>query len=341
MALKKTSLIIPKECEGLRIDQALAQLLPKAAGLELSKGKIRKLIIAGAVYLNSGRIRIASKSVRAGAKVDVFIDPEKLGGVEVGKDGQVVKPRTFQIKAEDIFFEDEWILGVRKEAGLPTQPTLDEARANLYALLKKFLKNRDGKEPYVGLHHRLDRDTSGVMLFTKAKEANAEVGRLFQEHLAQKTYLAIVSTHGKPLRKEWTVDNFLARDNGKAGKMRAVKSGGDRAITFFRTLAQTELTSASSGFALVEAKPRTGRMHQIRVHLAEGGNPIVGDLTYGGSANYTGIERIPRVMLHAASLTFPHPITKLETTFNAPLPTDFEKCLKQLRLQVPQFFEPI
>lgn len=330
MALKKTSLIVPKECEGLRIDQALAQLLPKASGLELSKGKIRKLIIAGAVYLNSGRIRIASKSVRAGAKVDVFIDSQKL---------DIEKPRNFQMTAADIFFEDEWILGVRKDAGMPTQPTLDEARANLYAILKKFLKERDGKEPYVGLHHRLDRDTSGVMLFTKAKEANAEVGRLFQEHLAQKTYLAIVSTSGKPLPGEWVVDNFLARDKGKAGKMRSVSSGGDRALTSFRTLAEGKGSSAVTGFALIEAKPRTGRMHQIRVHLSEGGNPILGDLTYGGSANYTGLDRIPRVMLHAASLTFPHPITKLEITFNAPLPTDFEKCLKQLRLQVPSFLE--
>lgn len=331
MSLKKTSLVVPKECEGLRIDQALAVLLPKASGMELSKGKIRKLIIAGAVYLNSGRIRIASKSVRAGAKVDVFIDAEKLGAFE--------QPRAFGLSAADIFFEDEWILGVRKEAGLPTQPTLDEARANLYALLKKFLKDRDGKEPYVGLHHRLDRDTSGVMLFTKAKEANAEVGRLFQEHHAQKTYLAIVGTFGKPLPGEWVVDNFLARDKGKSGKMRSVKSGGDRALTSFRTLVQTKPSANTAGFALVEAKPRTGRMHQIRVHLSEGGSPIIGDLTYGGSANYTGLDRIPRVMLHAASLTFPHPITKLEITFNAPLPTDFEKCLKQLRLQVPSFPE--
>jgi len=167
MALKKTSLIIPKEYDGERLDQALALLLPKSAGLALSKGKIRKLIIAGAVYLNTGRIRIASKAVRAGAKIDVFIDAAKLAGD--------VPQKSFSLTKADIIFEDEWILGVRKEAGLPTQPTLDEARAKLYSLLKKFLKDPDGGEPYVGLHQRLECETSGRMLFSKAKTPNTEL----------------------------------------------------------------------------------------------------------------------------------------------------------------------
>jgi RluA family pseudouridine synthase len=232
---------------------------------------------------------------------------------------------------------------VNKPPGLPTQPTLDEARANLYALLKKFLAERGDRDPYVGLHHRLDRDTSGVMLFTKRKEPNGEVGRIFQEHRAQKTYLAIVAvserredlargksaaTGIRALPKSWTVENFLGREGGKAGKMRAVRSGGDRAITEFRCLAQVER------FALVEAKPKTGRMHQIRVHLSEAGSAIVGDTTYGGLRDTRGGE-IPRVMLHAVALTFPHPISKLEISFTAPLPTDFEKCLLQLGLPLP------
>jgi len=118
--------------------------------------------------------------------------------------------------------------------------------------------------------------------------------------------------------------------------MRSVRSGGDRALTTFRVLAQTSPSDLLPGFALIEAKPRTGRMHQIRIHLAEGGNPILGDKTYGGAVELAGLPRIPRVMLHAASLTFPHPITKLEISFNAPIPADFEKCLKQLRLQIPR-----
>lgn len=333
MALKKTSLVIPKSLDGTRLDQALAELLPAAAGMELSKGKIRKLVIAGAVYLNTGRVRIASKTVRAGARIDVYIDPKKLlsDSESQGRTPDGSRQKEWKFSATDLLFEDEWIVGVNKPSGIPTQPTLDEARANLYALMKKYFKERDGGEGYVGLHHRLDRDTSGAMLFTKTKEPNGAVGRIFQDHLAQKTYLALVSFSKNELAPEWDVDDFLARDKGKAGKMRSVKSGGDRAITAFRTLAQVS-SSEGGGYALIEAKPKTGRMHQIRVHLSERGTPIVGDRSYGGSMNAPGGEPIARVMLHAAALTFPHPITKLEICFQASLPADFEKCLTQHRL---------
>jgi 23S rRNA pseudouridine955/2504/2580 synthase len=325
VALKKFSFTISGSVEGQRLDQALAVLLGASPdvtrmGLNLSKGKIRKLIIAGAVYLNGGRVRIASKTCRPGARIEVYIDPVKLG-----TEGERVAPKEWRLDADTILFEDEWIIGVNKPAGLPTQPTLDEARANLYVLLQKFLKARDGDGAYVGLHHRLDRDTSGVMVFTKKKEANAEIGRAFAEHLARKTYLAIVGTT-RPLPETWQVDNYLARDKGKGGKMTSVRSGGDRAITDFRTIAAVE------GFALVEARPRTGRMHQIRVHLAGGGAPIIGDPTYGGLTKITGNAEVLRVMLHAAALTFPHPVTKLDISFKAPITPDFKQCLSQLRL---------
>jgi RluA family pseudouridine synthase len=336
-ALFRVLIVIPKELEGQRLDQALAQLLPDAAKMPLSKAKIRKLIVAGAVYMNRGRVRIASKMVRTGTRLEVMIDPQKLLTESERGDGE--KEREWKPSDVAIIHEDEWIVGLNKPAGLPTQPTLDEARANLYALLKKFFVERGDKDPYVGLHHRLDRDTSGVMLFTKKKEPNAEVGRIFQKHLAQKTYLAIVAVAerresgsgrigakgSRLLPPSWTVENFLGREGGKAGKMRSVRSGGDRAVTEFRCLAQ------SGNYALVEAKPQTGRMHQIRVHLSEGGAPIVGDATYDGMRE-TKEGAIPRVMLHAVALTFPHPVTKLEISFTAPLPTDFEKCLLQLGL---------
>jgi RluA family pseudouridine synthase len=323
MALTKITFSVSGSAEGQRLDQALALLLPEAPevkrlGVALSKGKIRKLIIAGAVYLNGGRVRIASKVCRPGARIEIYLDPAKIGN-----EGERVAPKEWKFDADAILFEDEWIVGVNKPSGLPTQPTLDEARANLYVLLQKFLRARDGADAYVGLHHRLDRDTSGVMVFTKKKEANAEIGRAFQEHLARKTYQAIVAApRGVP--ESWSVDNFLAREKGKAGKMTAVRSGGDRAITDFRRLAE------GGGFALVEAQPRTGRMHQIRVHLSGAGTPIVGDRTYGGPTKIPGNAAVSRVMLHAAALTFPHPVSKLEISFTAPPPPDFKQCLAQL-----------
>jgi RluA family pseudouridine synthase len=303
----------------------LAVLLPTSPevvrmGIVLSKGKVRKLIVAGAVYLNGGRVRIASKACRSGARIEVFLDPSKIKNEN---DRSIEKIKEWRLEADSIVFEDEWIIGVNKPAGLPTQPTLDEARANLYVILQKYLRSRDGNDVYVGLHHRLDRDTSGVMVFTKKKEANSEIGRAFAEHLAQKTYLAIVTTP-RMLPDSWQVDNYLARDQGKAGKMISVRSGGDRAITDFRTIRQVP------GYALVEASPRTGRMHQIRVHLSSGGTPIVGDPFYGGVVKTVGGQVIERVMLHAVSLTFPHPVTKLETSFTAPPPPDFKQCLSQI-----------
>lgn len=332
MALRKLSFRLSAGLPARRLDQALTELLGSSeefrqTGLTLSKGKVRKLIVAGAVYLNGGRVRIASKACRPGARVEVYLDPAKLetgaersaraGGATGGSSGD------WKFEESAILFEDSWIVVVNKPAGLPTQPTLDEARANLYVALQKFMRARDGANAYVGLHHRLDRDTSGVMVFTKKKEANADIGRAFAEHLARKTYLAIVQA-SRPLPAEWRVENYLARQKGKAGRMEAVRSGGDRAVTEFRTLEQ------ASGFALIEARPETGRMHQIRVHLAGSGAPIVGDRTYGGIPKIPGNSTDLRVMLHAAALTFPHPITKLEISFTAPPPPDFKQCLSHV-----------
>jgi 23S rRNA-/tRNA-specific pseudouridylate synthase len=381
MAIKKTLISIPKEMDGERLDNALARLLPEATGMELSKGKIRKLIVAGAIYMNNGRVRIASKTVRGGMRIEAYIDPNKLfsesearerggaapggtrGGMNLGAGPSALSRRkAWAFEKSWITFEDEWIIGVNKPPGLPTQPTLDEARANLYALLQKFLRERDGEKAYVGLHHRLDRDTSGVMIFTRDKRANGGVGKLFQEHLAQKTYLAIVRIEGNAdaktgakaasvtglisakgsqgvgtsavgasvagLPDEWVEENFLARDKGKAGKMRSVRSGGDKAITDFRVLERV------GNYALVEARPRTGRMHQIRVHLSERGAPIIGDRTYGGATQLS--DQVPRVMLHARALDFPHPISGEPTRVEAEIPEDFRDWVKRLFLVANQ-----
>ncbi|MCM2323214.1 MAG: RluA family pseudouridine synthase [Oligoflexia bacterium] len=319
MSLRKLSLKTAPEDARKRLDQFLAERLPAALAEPVSKGKVRKLVVAGAVYLNGKRVRIASKEVIPGAKIEVFIDSAKLHS-----DGRA-KDRAFQMSPERILFEDEWLIAVNKPAGLPTQPTLDEARENLFAAVRKFLMERDhNPQAYVGLHHRLDRDTSGVVLFTKSKDANAGVAELFAGHGARKSYQALTSlprgTDG-PLA-EWTIKNYLGKAPGPGKKARftAVRSGGDFAHTEFRVLGRL-----ARGLH-VEARPLTGRTHQIRVHLAGAGLPILGDDFYGaprGSAS--------RVMLHAASLTFVHPIHKKELSISSPLPEDFLQCLESLR----------
>jgi 23S rRNA pseudouridine1911/1915/1917 synthase len=316
--LKKLSLSVTPEQQGKRLDQVLADWLPVALNTPLSKGKIRKLVIAGAVYLNGSRVRIASKELRSRAKIDVFVDLEKL--LEDGR----AQDQVFKMSASHVLFEDEFLIAINKPPGLPTQPTLDEARDNLFAAVKKFLKERDKvAEPYVGLHHRLDRDTSGVILFTKKPEANAGVAELFAGRNAQKTYnaLTLKSGGGKSLDSEFEVKNYLGKapGTGKKSTFTAVRSGGDFAHTSFKVLERR-----NSGL-WIEAKPHTGRTHQIRVHLAESGFPILGDATYRGD-----LKRAPRLMLHAVNLTFEHPIHHTHISIESPLPEDFSQCLRSL-----------
>lgn len=319
MPLKKFTQIVPPEWSDLRLDHCLAEWLPKVLSQDVSRSKVRKLIMAGAVNLNGQKCRIASKPLRPKAKIDVYMDMSLLM-----QDAPHEKDQDFQIKPSDIVFEDEWILVINKPPGLPTQPTLDRKRANLYQLLEKWRQDLLApqgkiKEAYIGLHHRLDRDTSGVILFTKKKEANLGVSEIFKKHLAQKTYVALVENlKNQKVQNTWKVDNFLKKDTIKKGKMRSVKSGGDRAITEFKILEKM------GRYLLVEAKPLTGRMHQIRVHLAEAGLPIVGDDFYGAETQKC------RVLLHAAQLTFPHPISKLNISVQAPLPQDFSTWIAKL-----------
>jgi 23S rRNA pseudouridine1911/1915/1917 synthase len=316
MGLKKLTLIVSKEQEGKRLDQVLAEWLPVALGSSLSKAKVRKLIVAGAVYLNGSRVRIASKELRVRAKIDAFVDLTKL--LDDGKKADQI----FEMSQARVLFEDEFLIAVDKPPGLPTQTTLDEARDNLFASVKKFLKVRDQQpEPYLGLHHRLDRDTSGVILFTKKSEANAGVGALYSGREAQKTYNALVSSPARKLEsEEFEIKNYLAKAGGSAKRARftAVRSGGDFAHTSFRVLGKSP-----QGALWMEAMPHTGRTHQIRVHLSEAGMPIWGDATYGGD-----LKSAPRLMLHAVSLTFEHPIKHTSVSIVSPFPEDFSQCLR-------------
>jgi len=324
MALKKMRLKTTIEHQGKRLDDVLTQWLSSSLDQAISKGKARKLIVAGAVYLNSKRVRIASKELRQNAWIDVFLDLEKLNSSSRDQDLR------FEMTDQHVLFEDEDLIAVNKPPGLPTQPTLDEARENLFLSVKKFLAQREKKsitDVYLGLHHRLDRDTSGVILFTKSKRANPGVAELFTQHLAQKTYQALCSIEQRTeLKEAWVIRNYLGKDKragSKANHYCSVRSGGDFAHTEFKLLERHE------NFIRVEAKPLTGRTHQIRVHLSEAGFPILGDTHYGGT-KIVASYNISRVMLHAATLTFPHPIHKNKMTIQSSLPHDFTQCLNHL-----------
>lgn len=211
---------------------------------------------------------------------------------------------SFELKNDDILYEDDGLIVVCKPNGLPTQATLDPRRDHLYASVERYLK----KKCY--LHHRLDVETSGLVLFVKKKELNKSVGEMFEKKKIRKHYLAVVRP--PPKEKSFVVENYLAKLKQKILKMHSVKSGGDKAITEFEVLQKDNIV------ALVKASPITGRTHQIRVHLSERGYPIIGDKLYGDESSTE-----PRMYLHAYKLEFIHPEKNIPVTIKTPIPKDF------------------
>ncbi len=213
-----------------------------------------------------------------------------------------------------VIFEDAHVLAINKPAGLSSQGgrirvhTLDD-------LLWAFMRS-NGKRP--DLVHRLDRDTSGVILAAKTKPAAGFLGKAIQAHELTKTYLALVSAAPEPPQGDINAP-LLRQEIGRESYMRVCAfdaKGAVGARSRYRTLA------ASEEGALVELQPFTGRMHQLRVHMAHIGRPLVGDARYGGALTFAG-KSAPRLMLHAASLDFPHPEGGRKVV-EAAVPEDFK-----------------
>ncbi len=271
---------------------------------ELSRGASRKLIENGSVYVNRKRCTKNGKLLQAGDKVRVM-----LGSPE---DIRVKKDDEFRFTADRVLYEDQNIIVVNKPPALPTHETIDTSRNHLQRSVSLFLAERGKILPgrvYLGIHHRLDVNTSGAILFTKRKEANAAVAKAFQEREVQKTYLAL--SLGE-LKEPVVIKSFLAESRQNKRMVCSVRSGGKYAETAVRSL-ETKIIQARK-ISLIEASPKTGRTHQIRVHLAENNLPILGDETYG--VRFSGAKR---VMLHAWNLEL------LGKSFRAPLPDDFRE----------------
>ncbi|HEY3797355.1 MAG TPA: RluA family pseudouridine synthase [Caulobacteraceae bacterium] len=223
-----------------------------------------------------------------------------------------------------VIYEDAEVLALAKPAGLSSQGGRIKA-ATLDDLLGAFARS-NGKRPH--LVHRLDRDTSGVILAAKTKPAAAFLGKALMGRRVKKTYLAVVAP-GAPSPREGRVETPLRRvEIGREAHMEVCAADhpdAESADTLYRTLA------ASDAAALVELRPRTGRMHQLRVHMASIGRPIAGDARYGGALALGGAAT-PRLMLHAAALAFPHPAGG-EREITAPMPDDMAALLARLGLE--------
>jgi RluA family pseudouridine synthase len=264
----------------------------------VSRSAARKLIEGGSVFLNKKRCKMNAKAVAVGDKIRVMLAALDRKEQEV------------PFGAENILFEDKDIIVVNKPPFLPTHETRDSSRHHLVLSLKEFLGKRNQVKPatvYLGVHHRLDRDTSGAILFTKRKEANPAVAQAFQAQAVHKTYLAAcLGTLTKPL----VIKSFLGTSPRNKRIQATVSRNGKYAETEARLLESKSIGGRT--VSLVEAKPKTGRTHQIRVHLSENKLPILGDETYGVA--FPGVHR---VLLHAWQLEI------LGHCFRAPLPDDF------------------
>ncbi len=214
-----------------------------------------------------------------------------------------------------ILFEDDFFVAAEKPTGMSTQATVDKSRPHFFGELQK-------RYEYLALHHRLDRDTSGVMLFAKKKEANIPLADMFKKHAIQKTYLCLSGKRAGP--ETFTVKNYLAefqKSNKEKARMVVVNSGGQVAETHFVILEQYMQGQ------LIQAQPQTGRMHQIRVHLSSRGLGIYGDDLYASPKEPVA----KRLMLHAWKLEFKHPFTHEATRIDCPMPSDFTDFQSSLR----------
>lgn len=210
-----------------------------------------------------------------------------------------------------ILFHDQDLLVVDKPPGLPTHQTLDLKRSHLVQLVREQLQLPLG----LAAPHRLDRDTSGVMILTQTTAAYAHITEQFKSRTTEKFYLALASASKSRSSSncEWSVQNYIAADK-KTQTMRPVRAGGQSAKTDFKILASSGKGTPQVHW--IEAKPATGRRHQIRSHLAESCLPILGDSIYGS------LFPASRIMLHAYRLKFRHPISHEDMDFKVSPPAD-------------------
>ena len=283
MALQRWTFTVDASDAGLRLDQLIA------ARTGLSRRQAREVLKVGGVQVARKRVRVAGKMVAAGAEVRVAHDPDLPDAPDI---------------EVPIVFEDAFLLAVDKPAGIPTQGTWATDQHDLQAMLRK-----QRPELKLFLHHRLDLGTSGLLIFAKDPAANPSLTKQFTEGGIRKSYLARISVPLAPCTVDRSVGRLRYAEPGRFG------CEGDlieprASQTDFETVPADELTTLEVGHWIL-AKPRTGRTHQIRVHLASLERPVFGDSLYGGEAS-------DQLWLHAWRLTLTHPVTGAPLELEAP-----------------------
>ncbi len=296
-------IIVEENIENKRLDSYIADVETK-----LSRTTIKRLI-------DEGKILVNNKNEKASYK------PVACDKIQI----EIPEAHTIELKPQDIpvpvIYEDNDIIVVNKPKGMVVHPANGNPDGTLVnailAMCKESLSGIGGKiRP--GIVHRLDKDTSGLLIVAKNDLAHMNMSKQIQKRLVTKKYIALV--RGNVEENEATIDLPIAR-SAKDRKKMAVDKNGKNAVTHFKVLKRY------GKYTLLELKIDTGRTHQIRVHMAYIGHPVVGDNVYSNGKNEFAVEG---QMLHAKYLKFSHPVTGKELELEAPLPEYFEKVLKQL-----------
>ncbi|RYG85921.1 MAG: RluA family pseudouridine synthase [Alphaproteobacteria bacterium] len=299
--------------DGWRLDRALADALPT-----LSRERIKALISTGQVTGPDGLVRDPAKKAAGGALFSLVI-PDPTPAHNEAQD-----------IALNVVFEDEHLIVIDKQAGLVVHP----AAGNLDGTLVNALLHHCGGSlsgiggvARPGIVHRIDKDTSGLMVAAKTDRAHIGLAAQFKVHSIDRRYRALVSGH--PRLSEGSVDAPLARSPSNRKKM-AIVPGGKRAVTHWRRI---ELLR---GAALVECRLETGRTHQVRVHMASLGHALLGDPVYGQKHNHRDVRDVletldfRRQALHAAHLGFIHPVKSHALAFDSEMPADMQELYANL-----------
>src|SRR5712692_347584 len=273
--------------------------------LDLEPGVAGRLVGQGSVYVQGKRCKNRDRVLRSEEQVMVVLS-------ERGR--STLEPVSLQSPPVQVLFEDAALLAVNKPAGLDSQPSASRGGDNALDLIAARLR------------HRLDRETSGVLVFGKTSQAAGALSDQFRRGSALKRYLAVTSSR---LPESGTIDLPISKDPSRVGRYRATRSAnGEPAVTHFRRL------FASDQYSLVVLYPQTGRTHQLRAHLAALGSPILGDVLYGGPVELYQ-QPIGRTLLHAQGLQLAHPTSAERLCLEAPLPEDLAAFFNRSSVSAP------
>jgi 23S rRNA pseudouridine1911/1915/1917 synthase len=289
------------DISGIRLDKFVGEKCP-----ELSRTHAQQLITGGFITVN-GREAKSSLKLNTGDKVDVTIPPEPTSHLV---------PESIPLH---IIYEDSDLLVIDKPAGLAVHPAPGHPAHTLANAILGYLPGlaQDADSLRPGIVHRLDKDTSGLILVAKNRLAQANLSEQFKSRTVSKAYLVLVK--GKLAPERGIIEAAIGRDPRNRQRM-AVVSKGREARTEYRVVKYI------GSYSLLEIKPETGRTHQIRVHLAAIGFPVVGDTTYGFKSPH-----LSRQFLHASKIGFHLPSTGQYVEFTSPLPPDLEQALREIQ----------